>query len=33
MSLPEAVSQSLAVLSALAVRIRPPFGLNTASLT
>ena len=33
MSLPEAASQSLAVLSALAVRIRAPSGLNAASLT
>src|SRR5271165_6962397 len=33
MSLPEAPSQSLAVLSLLAVRIRAPSGLNTASLT
>ena len=33
MNLPEAASQSLAVLSELAVRIRPPFGLNTALLT
>ena len=30
MSLPEAASQSLAVLSALAVRIRVPSGLNAA---
>ena len=30
MSLPEAASQSLAVLSALAVRIRAPSGLNAA---
>ena len=33
MSLPEAASQSLAVLSALAVRIRAPSGLNAASVT
>ena len=33
MSLPEAASQSLAVLSQLAVRIRAPSGLNAASLT
>ena len=32
-SLPEAASQSLAVLSALAVRIRAPSGLNAAWLT
>ena len=32
MSLPEAASQSLAVLSALAVRIRAPSGLNAASI-
>ena len=32
MSLPEAASQSLAVLSALAVRIRAPSGLNAASV-
>ena len=31
MSLPEAASQSLAVLSPLAVRIRAPSGLNSAS--
>ena len=31
-NLPEAASQSLAVLSALAVRIRAPSGLNAASL-
>ena len=30
MSLPEAASQSLAVSSALAVRIRAPSGLNAA---
>ena len=30
MSLPEAASQSLAVLSAFAVRIRAPSGLNAA---
>ena len=30
MSVPEAASQSLAVLSALAVRIRAPSGLNVA---
>ena len=30
MSLPEVASQSLAVLSALAVRIRAPSGLNAA---
>ncbi len=33
MSLPEAASHSLAVLSALPVRIRAPSGLNTAALT
>ena len=33
MSLPEAASQSLAVLSKLAVRIRVPSGLNAAWLT
>ena len=33
MSLPEAASQSLAVLSELAVRIRVPSGLNVAWLT
>ena len=33
MSLAEAASQSLAVLSALAVRIRAPSGLNAASQT
>ena len=32
MSLPEAASQSLAVLSLLAVRIRAPSGLNSASV-
>ena len=32
-SLPEAASQSLAVLSALPVKIRAPSGLNTAALT
>ena len=31
MSLPEAASQSLAVLSALAVRIRAPSGLNATT--
>ena len=30
--MPEAASQSLAVLSALAVRIRAPSGLNAASV-
>ena len=30
--MPEAASQSLAVLSALAVRIRAPSGLNAASI-
>ena len=33
MSLPEPASQSLAVLSALAVRIRAPSGLNAACQT
>src|SRR5215510_10107732 len=33
MSLAEAASQSLAVLSQLAVRIRAPLGLNTALVT